>query len=268
MNRRTAAWLAAALVLVMGAAGCTSSGGAGQKAEVSVFAAGSLTAALQSAKPIYEAAHTDTSLVLNLGASNALRTQIEQGADADIFISASKKEVDPLAASGEAASVKAFVHNQLVIAVAPEGKDRVRTPADLTAGDLRLVLAARATPIGDYTDQALTRMDQAGQYGAGYREQVLARVRSYENTEQDVVSKVSLGEADAGIVYRSSITKAARAQGVTAVEIPPDMVPPVEFYLAVMKGAGAPAQAFADWLSSSEGANVLTEFGFVPVGSK
>jgi molybdate transport system substrate-binding protein len=266
MGKRACGWLAtAALLLASALSGCTTAGAGGSRStEVRVFAAVSLTAALQAAKPLYEAKHKGTTVVLNLGASNGLRAQIEQGADADLFISASKKEVEPLAAKGETKLVQPFAHNHLVVVVSPEGAARVRSLTDLTGSGVRLVLADPATPIGDYTDQALVRMQKAGSFGVGFRDQVLANVRSFQHSEQEVMSKVLLGEADAGIVYRSSVSAAAKAKGVQVVEISEALAPPVDFYVAVMKDAGAPSMAFVDWLTSTEGRQLLNDFGFLP----
>jgi molybdate transport system substrate-binding protein len=224
-------------------------------AEVDVYAASSLAEAFADLAPRFEAAHGGAKVVLNLAGSQALRTQIEGGAPADVFASADGDHVDALQGEGLVAGDAVFARNELVVVVPRGNPARVRTLADL-ANAPRVVLAAPDVPVGRYARRLL---DAAG---ADFRARVEARVVSEETNVRMVLARVRMGEADAGVVYRTD----ARVAGdeVEIVEVPAALNVRGEYHAAVLKGAPHPdlARAWTDFLASPEARRVLADRGF------
>jgi molybdate transport system substrate-binding protein len=230
-----------------------------------VFGAASLTEFLQEAGPIFEKQHKGTTVRLNLTASSRLRIQIEQGAPADVFLSANTAHMGPLVKAGLAEKSEVFAHNRLLILVPRSNPGRVYTPADLAKAGLTLVIAAAETPIGRYTRESVGKMDASGRYGDRFEERVLANVRSNEPTVKAVVAKVHLGEADAGVCYSSDITRAIRSD-VKAITIPNDVNIVADYPIARVTGAREKALGgrFVQFVLSAEGQRLLEKHGFIP----
>ena len=219
--------------------------------DLNVFAASSLTDAFTHAGDGFAKTNTRVRFVLNFGSSSTLATQITNGAPADIFASADEtnmqKIVDAKLADGRPT---VFATNRLAIAVAPGNPKKIRGLADLARTDLLLVLAAPTVPAGKY---ALDALSKAG---------VTARPASQEVDVRAVLNKVSLGEADAGIVY---VTDVESADGrVAGVEIPEQHQVIARYPIAVSKDSKNPelAHRFVDYLLSPAGQNMLAELGF------
>jgi molybdate transport system substrate-binding protein len=218
--------------------------------ELLVFAAASLREPLEALARDFEAA-TGAAVRLNLAGSQELRAQLEHGARADVFASADLRHLDALASSGLVEPGRVFARNRPVIVV-PRGN-----PAGITGfADLararRVVIGAPEVPIGAYTARMLER--------AG----VVPRVVSRELNVRQVLAKVVLGEADAGIVYRSD----ARSAGdkVDTIAIPDEIVVIAVYPVAVTRRARQPelARRFVDLLLSREGQRRLAAAGFGP----
>jgi molybdate transport system substrate-binding protein len=228
--------------------------------EVVVFAAASLREAFSGLGKRFEAANPGARVVLNLAGSHELRTQIENGAPADVFASADHQQMQALVTGKLAEAPRVFARNQPVLVV-PKGN-----PAGITGlKDLprarRIVVGVPEVPIGAYT---LRILDAAsGQYGSDFRARVEARVVSRELNVRQVLAKIGLGEADAAIVYR---TDAAAAREVEVIAIPPDLNVTAEYPIAVLTRARQPALAgrFVALVLSSDGLDVLARHGFQP----
>jgi len=173
--------------------------------ELEVYAAASLREAFGELGRQFEAKHPGTKLVFNLAGSQELRTQIENGAPADVFASADQKHMQALLAAKLAGKPRIFARNEPVLVV-PEGNPaRIRGLRDLP-GAKRIVVGVPEVPIGAYT---LRILDAASErYGGDFRERVEARVVSRELNVRQVLAKVGLGEADAAIVYRTDAATA------------------------------------------------------------
>jgi molybdate transport system substrate-binding protein len=169
--------------------------------ELTVFAAASLTDAFGRIAEAFEAAHPGVTVAFNFAGSQALRTQIEEGAAADVFASANFAELETLIASGHitAEDGQFFAGNRLVVIVPQDNPAEIESLADLARPGVKLVLTAEEVPVGRYARQALDNLN--AQLGADFAVSVLANVVSNEDNVKQVVAKVSLGEADAGIVY-------------------------------------------------------------------
>ncbi len=224
------------------------------KGTLSVFAAASLTASFNSEKTAFRKLHPNADVMNNFAGSPTLVTQIEQGAPADLFASADQpnmqKIVDGRLNSG---TPQIFTKNKLQIVVAAGNPKKIAGLADLAKPGIVLVLAGPSVPAGNYGKQALRK--------AG----VKATPKSLETDVKSVVSKVSLGEADAGIVYVTDV-KAGGAT-VQGVDIPADQNVVASYPVVALKNAKNPvaARAFIAFVLSQQGQKILTGAGFAPL---
>lgn len=231
---------------------------------LTVYAAASLTDAFTEMSKNFEASNPGVTVKLNFAGSQTLRTQIEQGAQVDVFASANAKEMDALVPGKfvGADADKIFLTNQLVVIMPAENPAGITQFSDLSKDGLKLVLAAKEVPVGNYSVQMLDKLDQV--IGNGYKDKVLANVVSYESTVKQVVVKVQLGEADAGIVYTSDCVAAPDLQ---QIEIPVENNVVAKYPIAALTPSKNPelAQAFVAYVLSSEGQSILKKWGFMPV---
>jgi molybdate transport system substrate-binding protein len=231
---------------------------------VIVFAAASLTDAFNEIAAEFKKANPGVELTFNFAGSSALRTQLEQGARADIFASADTVQMNSAKQSGViAGSDKIFVRNSLTIITPANNPGGVNAVADLKKSGLKLVLAAPEVPVGNYTRQMLTKASADPAYSASFSDDVLRNLASNEANVKQVVTKVELGEADVGIVYGSDVTPSV-APKLKTVAIPASINIIAEYPIALTKDASNPraAQAFIDFVSSSTGQNILKKWGF------
>ncbi|CAN5871039.1 molybdate ABC transporter substrate-binding protein [soil metagenome] len=220
--------------------------------EVTVFAAASLTDAFTEIGQTFEAAHPGATVTFNFAGSQQLSTQIVEGAPADVFASADQRQMDSVVDAGlTAGAPAAFAGNRLEIAVEPGNPTGIATLADLARDDVTVVLAADEVPAGRYAREAL---DAAG---------VTAAPVSLETDVRGVLTKVSLGEADAGIVYASDI--AAVGDRVDGVEIPDEHNVTAAYPIAALRSAprSAAGQAFVAMVRSEVGQETLGRHGFL-----
>lgn len=246
--------LVAALTALLAAAGCGSAGTsadgppAGQR-EINVFAAASLTEAFTEIGADFTAAHPDVKVTFNFAGSNDLVTQIRQGAPADVLATADIATMDD--AGALVRDPRPFAANRLVIAVAPGDPLGITGLDDLARKDVKVVLAAPEVPAGKYAAEIL---DRAG---------VAVEPVSLELTVKGVVTKVALGEADAGIVYATDVT-AAKGE-IEGVHIPDEENVTAVYPVAAVAASGhaEDAAAFVDFVLSATGRKILAEHGFL-----
>lgn len=221
---------------------------------LSVFAAASLTESFNAEKVAFQKLHPGLAVQFNFAGSPTLVTQIQQGAPADVFASADQpnmqKVVDAGLASGQA---RVFTMNKLAIVVAAGNPKKISGLPDLAKSGLIVVLAAPTVPAGNYGNQALAK--------AGVR----VTPRSLETDVKSVVSKVSLGEADAGIVYVTDVK--AGGPSVQGVAIPDDQNVVASYPIVALKAAAnsIAARAYIDFLVAKDGQKILTDAGFAPL---
>lgn len=182
--------LALLLAFLLGA--CRPAAAPAETRTLTVFAAASLSDAFGEIGQAFEAAHPGVTVKFNFGGSQALRTQIEEGAPADVFASANAQEMDRLAAAGLAVDTpQTFLSNKLVVILPADNPAALEKLEDLARPGVKLVLAAGEVPVGQYARQALDLMNDG--FGAEFKEQVLANVVSNEDNVRQVVAKVQFG---------------------------------------------------------------------------
>ena len=257
-------YLCLTLSLILIVTGCSAAASRPESRTLNVFAASSLTEAFMEIGKNFEAANPNITVTFNFAGSQALKTQIEEGAPADVFASANKPEMESLIASGFVATDAAqiFLQNGLVVILPSENQLGLGKLQDLARPGVKLVLAAEEVPVGKYTRQSLDLMN--GQFGMDFKDQVLANVVSNEDNVRQVVAKVQLGEADAGIVYNSD---AVAVPDLKRIDIPAGLNVSAEYPIALLSRSAHQelGAAFIDYVLSVEGQAVLQKWGFVPV---
>jgi molybdate transport system substrate-binding protein len=229
-----------------------------------VFAAASLTDAFTEIGSDFEAANPGVDVVFSFAGSQTLRTQILAGARPDIFASANLEEMDALVSAGLVAieAPHQFIWNNLVVIVPPSNPAGIAGLADLGMPGIKLVLAAEDVPVGLYARGALESLNAT--LGADYAERVLANTVSKEDNVRQVLAKIQLGEADAGIVYRSD---SVAAPGLGVLEIPREAQMEATYPIAVLSDSQHPAMAqrFLAYVFSPDGRRLLRSWGFTSV---
>ena len=242
--------------------------------ELTVFAAASLTETLTQIAEDYKTAAPDVTLVFNFDSSGTLKTQIQEGAVCDLFLSAGQKQMDQLDASADASvntegldyvlagSRVDLLENKVTLAVPdgnPKGIDSFDAlAAHLAAGDILLAMGNSDVPVGQYTQKILTH------YGLDETALAQAGCITYGTNVKEVATQVSEGSVDAGVIYATD----AFSAGLTIVdEATPAMCGQVIYPAAVLNTCEhqAEAQAFLDYLSTDEAMAVFEGVGFSPV---
>ncbi len=234
---------------------------------LTVFAASSLTDAFQEIATGFTSAHADVEVAFNFGASSTLATQLLEGAPADVFASANNKQMDVVREGKRIAGVPlTFAQNRLVLAVPADNPARIASLRDLARPGIKLVVAAPNVPVREYTNTMLDRLAKEPDYGEAYRAAVLKNIVSEEDNVRQVSLKVSLGEADAGIVYLSDITPDMAAKILT-LPIPDAYNTLATYPITVTSASANPdlAQVFIDYVLSDAGQDILVKWGFIPV---
>jgi len=237
--------------------------------QLTIFTAASLTEAFKEMGATIEQANPGTKVIFNFAGSLTLRTQLAQGARADVFASADEPNMQGAQQEGTIASEpRLFVRNQLVTIVPAANPAQVMRLQDLAKPGVKLVLTHKEVPVGNYARQAFTKMSQEAAFGSDFATRVLANLVSEETNVKQVVAKVQLGEAHAGIVYASDVTPVVRG-AVQVLSIPEPFNAIAHYPIAVVRDApnAAGARAFIDYVLSPAGQAILTRHGFLAVES-
>ncbi|QNE78584.1 molybdate ABC transporter substrate-binding protein [Streptomyces finlayi] len=248
-GRRIAATaLTAALLVPLAACGSGGDVSGAPETQLTVLAAASLTDVFATAGMAYEKEHPGTEVTFSFAGSQELAAQVEQGAPADALVTADTKTMDGLVS--ETGTPTVIAKNRLVIATGEGNPENIKGLDDLTAGGLKVVLAAPEVPVGRYSKQILDARKPA------------VRPVSQETDVRAVLSKVALGEADAGLVYRTDA--ASEADRVDAVDIPDAQNVVASYPAATLRHSqnAKAAAAFVRWLGGAEAQKILQDAGF------
>ena len=257
---RDACWLAALAAAAVLAACGAGRGGEGEQT-LRVFAASSLDEVLPGVVELYAAERPGVAVEVVFGGSQLLATQVEEGAPADVLLSADRAQAERLTASGDAGRSLPFAANALALVV-PVGSPAASVEA-LAEPGRRIAAGAPAVPVGALTRAALARLD--GDVARGIR----ANIVTEDPSVRVVLSRVESGEADGAFVYQ---TDARRGRGpgggaLRALPLPADL-PANEYVAVLLAGAGPGAEAFVDFLESEDARRLLRAAGFLaPAGA-
>ena len=237
---------------------------------LTVFAAASLTDVFQSLAAAFSEEHGDVQVIFNFAGSQQLAHQLAQDAPADVFASADAIQMEVAVFSGRVRldNVAPFAGNRLLIAMPADNPGRVTSLQDLARSGLKLVIADEGAPIGHYTQTMLANADGAPEFSSGFSKQVNDNIISYERNVRAVLSKVMLGEVDAGVVYWSDVMP-ARAETLATATIPDDVNVFAAYPIAPVADSPDPAlaAAFVDFVRSPAGQEILASFGFLPASA-
>ena len=249
------------------AAPTTAPSAAPSRAAVTVYGAASLKAALTKAKAAYETANPRTTLTISTDSSSALETQIEQGAPADVFLSADitnpKKLVDKGLAAGD---VVPFAGNKLTIVVPTTDPAGITMPKDLANPGVKVIAAGDTVPITKYATQLVANLAKEAGYPADFVAKYTANLQSREDNVAALLSKIALDQGDAGIVY---VTDAKASDKVKPIDVPDSANVPAAYDGVVVEASQNPvaAKAFLDWFAGPDGQAILKDLGFLPPAS-
>jgi molybdate transport system substrate-binding protein len=234
-----------------------------------VFAAASLADAFGAIGRELERQRPGLTVRINLAGSQQLATQIEQGAAADVFASADERWMRDVEERGRLAGESAiFARNRLVAIVPRTNPARIRGLADLARGGVKLVLGADAVPVGRYSRIVLQNLARDPAFGRDFAARALRNLVSEEENVKSVVGKVQLGEADAGIVYRSDVTPAV-ARFLRVIEIPASANVFASYPIALVKDAreAEAGRVFIALVLSPGGQQLLARGGLIPAAA-
>ncbi len=240
---------------------------AGAGGELTIYGAASLNGVLDKAKAAYESANPGTTLTISTDSSSALETQIEQGAPADVFLSADttnpKKLVDKGLVDGAAVP---FAGNKLTIVVPTANPGGITSPMDLAKAGVKVIAAGDTVPITKYATQLVGNLAKEAGYPADFATKYAANIASREDNVKALIAKIELGEGDAGIVY---VTDAKASDKVKTIDVPATANVPATYDGVVVKASknAAAAKAFLDWFAGSDGQAILKDLGFLPPAS-
>jgi molybdate transport system substrate-binding protein len=233
-------------------------------ANLTIYGAASLSSVLAKVKTVYETANPGTTLTISTDSSAALETKIEQGAPADVFLSADTSNPQKLVDKGLAAgALTKFAGNLLTVIVPTANPAGIQTPADLAKSGVKVIAAGDTVPITKYATQLVANLAKQPGYQADFAAKYTANIVSKQDNVSAVVSQIALGEGDAGIVY---VTDAKTSTKVTAIAVPAAANVPATYSGVVVKASAnvAAAQAFLTWLAGPDGQTILGTFGFLP----
>ncbi|WP_251550176.1 molybdate ABC transporter substrate-binding protein [Neobacillus muris] len=208
--------------------------------------------------------HTGTKAKTTFAGTQVLRTQIEQGAKTDLFLSADISHIEALQKEGLVDEYQPVSHGHEVIVVEKGNPKAIKEVKDLADKPIKLIIGVDTVPIGKYTRQIFKNADEV--YGNQFTENTMAHVVSMESDVKQVLQKVALGEADAGVVYRSDVTSKFQEK-VEIVEIPASINAESTNYITVPKNAPNPqaGQSLLNFMVSPEGQAIFAKYGYDPL---
>jgi len=235
---------------------------------LTVLAAASLTESFNEIGKLFESQNPGTKVIFSFSGSQQLAQQLNNGIPADVFASASPKYMDAAVQASRVVkdTSQVFPKNRLVVIFPKNNPGGIVMLADLAKPGLKIDLGDKSVPVGQYALDFMDKVSKDPAYGADYKNNVLKNVVSYEDNVKAVVTKVALGEVDAGIVYVTDVTGSA-ASKIIELEIPDAFNVIATYPIATISDSKVPdqAKAFIDLVLSKEGQAILVKYGFIPV---
>jgi molybdate transport system substrate-binding protein len=230
--------------------------------ELTVYGAASLTDALAVVETAYEAANPGINLLVATDSSATLRTQIEEGAPVDVFLSADTDHPAALVGAGLAPSIVTYARNTLALVVPLANPAQIGTAVDIARPGVQMIAAGPEVPVTAYARRVVSNLAALPRYPPNFVNAYVANVVSEEENVRALLARIELNEGDGGFVYR---TDALASDLVTAVPIPAEANVTAAYGACVLAGSGhtSQARAFLDWLAGPEGFDILADFGFV-----
>jgi molybdate transport system substrate-binding protein len=246
------------VIVLLASVACTP-----QARTLTVLAAASLNESFNELGALFETQNPGVKVSFSYGGSQQLAQQLGQGSAADLFASASTKYMDAAVASKRItkADARSFARNRLVVIFPKDNLAGLESLVDLAKPGLKLDLADKTVPAGQYTLDFLDKADKDPAFNPTFK----ANVVSYEDNVKAIVTKVSLGEADAGIVYVTDVTAASAAK-IGKLEIPDALNILATYPIAPITDSKNPdlAKAFIALVLSPDGQAILAKYGFIP----
>lgn len=248
------------LILILSSIGCGKSKKTSEKKEITVFAAASLTESMEEIVQKFKEKNPEFKVNVHLAGSSKLRVQIEQGVNADIFISANSKHYDVLKEKGFISVGEHFLNNSMVVIVPKENKKKINKIEDLQK-KCKLVIAQKEVPAGNYARKIINSLN--GAFGEKYEDNVLKNIVSEESNIKQVVNKVVLGEADAAFVYKSDVTAKVKEK-VNVIDIPSKYNVKATYWIAKLKQSENKGEvdSFYEFLLQKESKEIFEKYGF------
>ncbi len=264
--------LAAALFI----AGCTGVQGeekpveTGAEGELIVYTAASLTGVSHDLGSAFESMYPGTKITFNLAGTQTIKNQIQMGAYADVFMSASTRYTNELMGGGYLVNdtVRKFTSNYIVIIVPSGNPGNIQSYTDLARPGVKIAMGTGEVPVGINTRIVLDKLSASPDTPDGWKDAVFQNVVTYENAEPGIVTKVSLGEVDAGFVYESSFS-AAKTGTLELIPIPGEYNALQIYTLGILTDSRnkKTGETFIEFILSDEGQTILKEYGFTSISS-
>lgn len=238
-----------------------------QDTTLTVFAAASLTDAFEEIGGAFEAANPGVNVEFQFGASSDLAAQLAEGAPADIFASANNRQMQVAKDAGRIeGKTYTFVKNRLVVIVPADNPAGIESLHDLANDGVLLVVVAEGAPIRDYTNAMVDKLVNVSGYGEDFKAAFFNNVVSEEDNVRQVTAKVTLGEADAGLVYVSDVTPDI-AEDVKMINVPDAYNTLATYPIGITNDSANKelAQAFIDYVLSDAGQDTLVAWNFISV---
>ena len=234
---------------------------------LTVLAAASLTESFIEMGQLFESENPGVKVVFSFAGTQQLAQQLSQGAPVDVFASASSKYMDAVVQANrvEKANAKTFAKNRLVVIFPKDNPAGIHQLKDLSKPGIKLDLGDKSIPVGQYTLDFLDQAAKDPAFDANFKNNVLKNVVSYEDSVKAVVTKVALGEVDAGIVYVTDVT-GSLASKIGQLDIPDALNVIAPYSIAPISDSQSPdlARAFIDLVLSKKGQAVLEKYNFIP----
>ncbi len=259
---------AAALALAVMAGGCAAAASqdAAPKNMLTVFAAASLGEPFRAVADAFEADQPGVKVTFNFAGSQALRTQLEHGARADVFASADWEQMAAIRKENLLGNTPEYFATNRLAVVAPVGSNAVPSLDDLARPGVSIAIASEEVPAGAYARATLDLMAESADFPDDFAESVMANVVTHETNVRAVAQKVALGEVDAGMVYETDAKTGQLDGSFRVIEIPLQFNPAAEYPIAALGEAINPQVAldFIAFVQGDDGQAILRDYGFAP----